>query len=89
MAIDKNKSAWRSFGKFAAITLPLGVAGGLLLYGISELGTKRETVYTYDENGEKHVRRIRYKSMIWLYALLEHIPSPWDLLRCKGKKTES
>lgn len=89
MARDKKTSIWRSLGKFAAVTIPLGVAGGLLLYGISELGTKRETVYIYDENGEKHVRRIRYKPLIWLYALLECIPFPWNLLLCKGKKIES
>ena len=87
--MSKGKRAWKHVTKFLAVTVPLGAAGGLLLYGISELGTKWETVYTYDENGEKHVRRIRYKPMIWLYALLERIPSPWDLLRCKGKKTES
>lgn len=74
-------SALKNIGSFLAVTVPLGAAGGLLLYGISEFGTKCETVYTYDENGEKHVRRVRYRPLVWLYAFLEWFPFPWSRVR--------
>ncbi len=85
----KEKNAWKSAAKFAAVTVPLGAAGGLLLWGVSQLRMGEETVHTYDENGEEHIYRIHRRPMVWLFAVLERIPFPSDLLRCHGKKNGS
>ncbi|MCD7861996.1 MAG: hypothetical protein LUG61_00440 [Lachnospiraceae bacterium] len=84
--MTKNNSLKKT-GKFLAITVPLGAAGGLLLWGVSQLKIGQETIHTYDENGEEHIRKIRRRPFVWLFAFLEWLPSPWPWSRTRRQGT--